>query len=284
MAEQTERQTTKHRARKRFGQNFLVDETIIDSIVDLVEEQMSGATGKTNALIEIGPGLGAITQPLLKRFNSLTAIEIDRDLAARLRNRFAAHPGFSLIETDALTVNLEALGSDQPGQQFTIVGNLPYNISTPLLFHLFTQADRIESMLFMLQKEVVQRMVAQPGTKTFGKLSVMTQYHCHVESLLEIGPESFDPPPKIDSQLIRLVPRREALLSPPAAEQLRQIVTAAFAQRRKTLRNTLAGICDQELIIAAGCDPGARAERLTLQQFLQLATRVTERLRSTAEA
>ena len=254
-----------HRARKRFGQHFLVDTGAIETIIDLLDHPISGDDRTT--LLEIGPGLGALTGPLMERFNRLTVVEIDRDLAKRLRQRFIDQPDFKLIEQDALQLELDQISD----RQFTIIGNLPYNISTPLLFHLFSQKQQIESMLFMLQKEVVQRMAAQPGSKRYGRLSVMTQYHCEVEELLIIEPESFDPPPKVDSQMVRLRPKPPTSLDPVIEKRLATVVTAAFAQRRKTLRNTLSLHCTAEMIEAAGCDPKARAETLSLDQFIALA-------------
>ena len=254
---------TQHRPRKRFGQHFLTDPVAISEIIELVE------TSADATLIEIGPGTGVLTGPLMEHCNRLVAIEIDRDLATSLRHRFADQPAFELIEIDALKLKL----SDLVDRPVSIVGNLPYNISTPLLFHLFGQRSLIESMLFMLQKEVVERMAAAPGSKQYGRLSVMTQYFCEVEPLLEIPPEAFDPPPKVDSQMVRLQPRQTTPGDHPLEAALSKLVTAAFSQRRKTLRNTLAGLCDSEAILAAGCDPKARAETLSLDQFIELARR-----------
>ncbi|MBL4623229.1 MAG: 16S rRNA (adenine(1518)-N(6)/adenine(1519)-N(6))-dimethyltransferase RsmA [Immundisolibacteraceae bacterium] len=259
------RENGPHRARKRFGQHFLIDASAIETIIDLLDHPISG--NDRTSLLEIGPGLGALTGPLVDRFNELTVVEIDRDLAERLRQRFGDQPNFQLIEQDALQLNLNQVSD----RQVTIIGNLPYNISTPLLFHLFGQRQKIESMLFMLQKEVVQRMAADPGSKRYGRLSVMTQYYCEVEALLIIEPESFDPPPKVDSQMVRLRPKPAAKINQATEQRLATLVSAAFAQRRKTLRNTLSGHCTTEMIEAAGCDPKARAETLSLDQFIALA-------------
>ncbi len=258
----------KHQHRKRFGQHFLTDPIVINEIIELVEIEPN------STLIEIGPGLGVLTAPLLERCDKLIGIEIDRDLAAHLRQRFAGQSSFKLIETDALTLQLSEIVQGP----VSIVGNLPYNISSPLLFHLFSQRGQIESMLFMLQKEVVQRMCATPGTKNYGRLSVMTQYYCDLEPLLEIPPSAFDPPPKVNSQMVRLTPRIDTLAATRGNQQrerqLSRVVTAAFAHRRKTLRNTLAPLCSAAAIVTAGCDPAARAETLSLEQFIGLAEAV----------
>ena len=253
---------SQHRPRKRFGQHFLTDEFAINEIMELIDYRPEAT------LVEIGPGQGVLTAPLLERCAQLIAIEIDRDLSAHLRHRFADQPKFRLIEIDALKLQL----SDIFDGPVTVVGNLPYNISTPLLFHLFAQRLQIESMLFMLQKEVVERMAARPGSKRYGRLSVMTQYYCVVEPLIEIPPSAFEPPPKVDSQMVRLHPRQTTLANSQFEQSLSNLVTAAFAHRRKTLRNTLAGLCDAETIIAAGCDPAARAETLSLEDFVTLAS------------
>jgi len=257
---------SQHRPRKRFGQHFLTDPFAIEEILELVD------TAADATVVEIGPGLGVLTAPLLERCSKLIAVEIDRDLSAQLRERFADQPRFQLIEADALELQLSEIVEGQ----VTVVGNLPYNISTPLLFHLFTQRKQIDSMLFMLQKEVVERMAATPGSKRYGRLSVMTQYFCEVEPLIKIPPTAFEPPPKVDSQMVRLHPRQTTLADPQVEQQLASVVTAAFAQRRKTLRNSLAGLCDADTILAAECDPTARAERLSLEDFVRLAEQIRE--------
>lgn len=251
---------SRHQPRKRFGQHFLTDPFAINEILELVEADPAAT------LVEIGPGLGVLTAPLLERCANLIAVEIDRDLAAQLRRRFADQPQFKLIEQDALKLQLKDI-VDKP---VTVVGNLPYNISTPLLFHLYAQRVNIKSMLFMLQKEVVERMAAQPGNKSYGRLSVMSQYYCEIEPLLEISPGAFDPPPKVDSQMVRLHPRPTTPTYLDFERRLSKLVTAAFAHRRKTLRNNLAGLCDVQTLISAGCDPAARAETLTLAAFIAL--------------
>ncbi|MEL0082156.1 MAG: 16S rRNA (adenine(1518)-N(6)/adenine(1519)-N(6))-dimethyltransferase RsmA [Gammaproteobacteria bacterium] len=236
---------SRHQPRKRFGQHFLTDPVAISNVLELVEIPAGGT------LVEIGPGQGVLTEPLLERCDQLIAIEIDRDLAAALRHRFAQQPRFTLVEMDALKLHL----SDFTPRQVTLVGNLPYNISTPLLFHLFQQRHLIESMLFMLQKEVVERMAAVPGNKNYGRLSVMTQYYCQLESLTEIPPGSFDPPPRVDSQMVRLYPRIADQHDDPLSESMSTLVSAAFAHRRKTLRNNLSKLCWLRAVILA---PGRR--------------------------
>jgi 16S rRNA (adenine1518-N6/adenine1519-N6)-dimethyltransferase len=225
-----------HRARKRFGQHFLTDEAVIDAIVRAIDPRAG------EALVEIGPGLGALTQPLLQRCERLTVIELDRDLAARLR-RIA---GLDVVESDVLKVDVSALADrlvpagamrEQAGPILRIVGNLPYNISTPILFHLLGSAHRVIDQHFMLQKEVVDRMAAGPGGKTYGRLSVMLQWRYDIESLIEVPPESFEPPPKVHSAVVRMVPLpRFAAVDMARFEAL---VASAFSQRRKLLRHSL---------------------------------------------
>jgi len=251
-----------HRPRKRFGQNFLHDQGVIERILSYVDPQ-SG-----QKLVEIGPGQGALTRGLLERAGELDAIELDRDLLQSLQQSCASLGVFRLHNTDALKFNFRSLLQDD--RKLRLVGNLPYNISTPLLFHLLEQADVIEDMHFMLQKEVVDRMAAGPGSKTYGRLSVMLQVSCEVTSLFDIGPESFDPPPKVNSSVVRLRPRAEPLVSLPDMASFGRLVTMAFHQRRKTLRNNLKGVLDGERIAALGIDPGARTETLSVQRLIQL--------------
>ncbi|MEY4560765.1 MAG: hypothetical protein RLZZ618_42, partial [Pseudomonadota bacterium] len=215
-----------HQARKRFGQHFLTDRVIIESIVDAIDPQPG------QALVEIGPGLGAMTNPIVARSRHLTVVELDRDLAARLRQRSE----LSVVESDVLRVDFPALAA-QAGQKLRVVGNLPYNISTPILFHLLESVDHVVDQHFMLQKEVVDRMAASPGNKDYGRLTVMLQWRYHIESVLEVPPESFDPPPRVDSAVVRMTP----LPAPEGVDPvlLGQMVTVAFSQRRKILRNTL---------------------------------------------
>ena len=248
-----------HIARKRFGQNFLVDSGIISAIVSAINPQRS------DVVVEIGPGLGAITEPLLQRVDHLHVVEIDRDLIARLKKRYPAE-GLAIHEGDALAFDFSTLG-----ENLRLVGNLPYNISTPLLFHLAGYADRVRDMHFMLQKEVVERMVATPGDGDFGRLSVMLQYRFHLEWLLDVPPESFDPAPQVDSAVVRLIPRGPGELAARDAGRLGQVVAAAFSQRRKMLRNTLKGLADEARLERLGIDPTRRAEDLAVDDYVRLA-------------
>lgn len=252
-----------HIPRKRFGQNFLHDAGIIARIVSAIAPQ----PGQT--LIEIGPGQGAITLPLLRACGRLQAIELDRDLLEPLRSAAATQGELILHNCDALRTDFCALR--EAGQQLRVLGNLPYNISTPLLFHLLEQSACIQDMHFMLQKEVVDRMAAAPGGAAYGRLSVMLQYRCAVVPLFGIGPGAFRPSPKVESAFVRLVPHR----TPPVQVQddtlFAKLVQQAFAQRRKTLRNTLKGLLDAEAIQSLGIDPQARAETLDLAAFARLA-------------
>jgi 16S rRNA (adenine1518-N6/adenine1519-N6)-dimethyltransferase len=249
-----------HIARKRFGQHFLADEGVIGDIVRAI------APAPGQALVEIGPGLGALTAPLLQRCQALTVIELDRDLAARLRKR----EGLTVVEADVLTVDFGAL-ADAAGQALRVVGNLPYNISTPILFALLPWAHRIADQHFMLQKEVVDRMAARPQTGDYGRLSVMLQWRYEVEPLLEVPPEAFDPPPRVDSTVVRLVPRAEAAPVDPALFE--EMVQVAFSQRRKLLRHTL-GRWLETRGGDAEFDLQRRAEEVPVDQFVGLALRV----------
>ena len=219
-----------HTPRKRFGQNFLIDDGIIHAIVNAIHPQ------PTDIVVEIGPGLGALTQPLLERLPHLHAVELDRDIVARLQRRWPAER-FTVHSCDALKFDFGSLGHD-----LRIVGNLPYNISTPLLFHLMDFAAHIRDMTFMLQKEVVERMVAAPSTSDFGRLSIMLQRRFHLEWLLDVPPTAFDPPPKVDSAVVRLIPKTPAEIVPLDEALFSRVVAAAFSQRRKTLRNTLGSL------------------------------------------
>jgi 16S rRNA (adenine1518-N6/adenine1519-N6)-dimethyltransferase len=251
-----------HRARKRFGQNFLVDTHFIQRIVDVV------APMRGDHVVEIGPGLGALTEPLLSRLNQLHVIEIDRDLVARLRARDEATAGKLIVhESDALKFDFTSLPSP-----LKIVGNLPYNISSPLLFHIAETAPLVLSITVMLQKEVVDRMCAAPDTPDYGRLSVMLQARFAVKRQFIVPPGAFRPVPKVDSAIAQLIPLPQPLV--PAAQFARfsAIVTAAFGQRRKTLRNTLKGFFSEEQIRAAGIDPQTRGETLSVRQFVALAT------------
>ena len=252
-----------HVARKRFGQNFLVDRQVVADIVNAV------APRREACVVEIGPGLGALTEPLLQRVDRLHVVEIDRDIVARLERQ---HPAERLIihAGDALEFDFSSVCAD-PAERMHIVGNLPYNISTPLLFHLADYADRVADMHFMLQKEVVERIVAAPGTADYGRLSVMLQYRFVADWLLDVPPDSFDPPPKVDSAVVRLIPRPAEQLTARSPERFASLVAAAFAQRRKMLRNNLKGVCDEAFLVAQGIAPTARAEELAVADYIRLA-------------
>lgn len=251
-----------HKPRKRFGQNFLHDQNIIRRIANVIAAQ-SG-----QQILEIGPGQGALTEFLLQSSATITAVELDRDLAASLRQHFAGNAFFTLIEGDALKFDLRTL---QPqAASLRVVGNLPYNISTPLLFHLLSQREYIRDMHFMLQKEVVDRMAAEPDSKDYGRLSVMAQYYCQITPLFDVPPGAFFPPPKVMSAIVRLQPRpHKSVANNP--ETLARVVNLAFQQRRKTLRNTLKSVMNENTIRAAGINPDARAETLSVDDFVKLA-------------
>ena len=249
----------KHVARRRFGQNFLVDQGVVAAIVGAIDPR----PGET--LVEIGPGLGALTDPLLERLQPLHVVEIDRDLIARLKQRYRSGQ-LVIHEGDALAFDFATLGGD-----LRLVGNLPYNISTPLLFHLATYVERVRDMHFMLQKEVVERMVALPGESEFGRLSVMLQFRFHMEWLIDVPPESFDPAPKVDSAVVRLIPRPAEDCRVRDTALLERVVATAFSQRRKMLRNTLRNLLDESALRALGVDPTARAEDLAVADYVRLA-------------
>ncbi len=257
-----------HQPRKRFGQHFLHERGVIDRIVLALDPQPD------DLLVEIGPGEGALTLPLLARAGRLTAIEIDRDLAPLLPGRAAGTGELTVIVADALTVDYRVLAA---GRRLRLVGNLPYNISTPLLFHLLGAADAIADMHFMLQKEVVDRMAAGPGSKEYGRLTVMLQARAEVEPLFRVAPGAFRPPPKVDSAVVRIVPKPAAATAGIDAARLERVVRAAFAQRRKTLHNALAGVVDDTELIAAGIDPRTRAEDVPVEGYLTLARQETKR-------
>jgi 16S rRNA (adenine1518-N6/adenine1519-N6)-dimethyltransferase len=248
-----------HVARKRFGQNFLVDGGIIGAIVSAINPQRS------DTVIEIGPGLGAITEPLLARIDHLHVVEIDRDLIARLKKQYPREC-LTIHEGDALAFDFASIGRD-----LRLVGNLPYNISTPLLFHLAEYVGVVRDMHFMLQKEVVERMVAVPGDGDFGRLSVMLQYRFHLEWLIDVPPDSFDPPPKVQSAVVRLIPRDTAELTAKNVTRFAQVVQTAFAQRRKMLRNTLKGVLDDAGFAALGISPTLRPEDLAVEDYVRIA-------------
>ncbi len=248
-----------HTARKRFGQNFLADPHYVARIVAAIDPR------RGDNIVEIGPGLGALTGALIEGAGTIHAIEIDRDLAARLATAFAPHQ-LSLHVADALGFDYAALGG-----RLRVVGNLPYNISTPLLFRLAAYEDRLADLHLMLQREVVARMTAAPATPDYGRLSVMLQAAFHVTRLFVVPPGAFQPTPKVDSAVARLVPLGAAKPRLTDAALFARVVAAAFGQRRKTLRNALAGIGDAEAIAAAGVDPGTRGETLAVADFVRLA-------------
>ncbi len=248
-----------HRPRKRFGQNFLHDRGVIDRILQAARPRPE------DRFVEIGPGLGALTRPLLERVGRLDLVELDRDLVRHLRETLGADPRVTLHPADALTFDFAALAA--PGQRLRVIGNLPYNISTPLIFHLLDQREAIEDMLFMLQKEVVDRLAAAPGGKTYGRLSVMVQAACRVEPLFRVPPGAFRPPPKVESRIVRLVPHPTPPFEVGDPALFARLVAAAFAQRRKTLRNTLKGLADEADLAACGIPPTARAETLPPERY-----------------
>lgn len=254
-----------HRARKRFGQNFLHDASVIDRILRSIYPR------EGERLLEIGPGQGALTSGLLDSKAQLDVIELDKDLIPLLKLRFGLRPNFTLHEGDALQFDFSTLNVG-PGS-LRVVGNLPYNISTPLIFHLLDHAHLLHDMHFMLQKEVVERMSAQPGGGHWGRLSIMVQYHCRVEHLFNVGPGAFNPAPKVDSAIVRLTPHAELPYPAQDTKSLERVVREAFNQRRKTLRNTLKNLMSSEDIEAVDVDPSLRPEQLALADFVRLADR-----------
>jgi len=254
---------TRHIARKRFGQHFLVDQRVISAIVDLLALQ------RDDRVVEIGPGLGALTGPLAQRLEHLHVVEIDRDIVVRLRQRYAPEK-LTVHAGDALLFDFGRLDG-AAGVGLRIVGNLPYNISTPLLFHLAGFVSCVRDMHFMLQKEVVERMVAAPGSADFGRLSVMLQYRFVMDHLLAVPPEAFNPVPRVDSAVVRLIPRPAATLSASDERKFAGLVSAAFAQRRKMLRNSLRGLVEDAQLEALGLAPTCRAEELSVDDYVRLA-------------
>jgi 16S rRNA (adenine1518-N6/adenine1519-N6)-dimethyltransferase len=246
----------RHIPRKRFGQHFLADDSVIEAIVRAIDPKPG------EALVEIGPGLGAMTDPLVERSERLTVVELDRDLAARLRKR----PELQVIESDVLKVDFAQVAL-QAGQKLRVVGNLPYNISTPILFHLLEAVDHVVDQHFMLQKEVVDRMAAAPGSKDYGRLSVMLQWRYDIESVLDVPPEAFDPPPRVDSAVVRMQPL--ASLADLDAALLGELVTVAFSQRRKLLRHTLGRWLDAHGFDGT-FDTQRRAEEVPVADYLAL--------------
>lgn len=249
-------------AKKSLGQHFLHERHYIDNIVRAVDPRPG------DTLVEIGPGQGAITFPLLRRHGALTAIEFDRDLIAPLTEAAAGIGALTIIHRDVLSVDFTALAAGKP---LRLVGNLPYNLSSPILFHALDHAAAIADMHFMLQKEVVDRMAAGPGSKVYGRLSVMLQAYCDVTPLFVVPPGAFRPPPKVDSAVVRMVPKDPSRIEVRDPRRLEAVVRAAFGQRRKTLRNALSTVCDTDMIQAAGIRPDARAEQVDVAAFIALA-------------
>ncbi len=248
-----------HRARKRFGQHFLHDGRVLTRILAAL------APRADDHIVEIGPGKGALTRYLIPHCRRLDVIEIDRDLVELLRQKFAGIENLHIHCADALSFDFTHLA--EAGKRLRVVGNLPYNISTPLLFHLFRQKQVICDMLFMLQKEVVERLAAIPAGRQYGRLSVMAQYHCRIEKLFTVEPASFQPPPKVSSAIVRLTPYCVPLVDIGDYTCFETVVAAAFGQRRKTLRNALKSLLAEEIMRACGIDPKVRAETLPLEAF-----------------
>jgi len=255
-----------HRARKRFGQNFLHDQNVLARMVQAINP-LDG-----DRLLEIGPGEGALTCPLLKLHGDLTAIELDRDLGPGLIEKCRPLGQFRLLQGDAMKFDYSDLAS--PDDRIRVVGNLPYNISTPILFHLATHAPLIKDMHVLLQKEVANRITSAPGSKEYGRLSVMLQIIFNVAHLFDVGPGAFRPPPKVQSTFIRLTPHQQPIIPLTGQANLSLVVGKAFSQRRKTLRNSLHPLLDSDQINAAGIDPSRRAETLSLQEFAVLANKL----------
>ena len=251
-----------HKARKRFGQNFLTDESIIDRIVQSINPQ----TG--DKLVEIGPGLGALTCPVLAIVGEMDVIELDRDIIPKLRLNCGLQHKLNIHSADVLKFDFDQLVTGE--EQLRIIGNLPYNISTPIIFHLVNYADKIRDMHFMLQKEVVERLAAAPGSADYSRLSVMAQYYFQVAPLFLVPPEAFNPRPKVDSAIVRLVPHKSRPVEIDDEQAFGRLVSQAFSQRRKTLRNVLRDYATVEQIEQAGINPGQRAQELSLQQFADL--------------
>lgn len=248
--------------RKRFGQHFLHDKAVVRRIVDAI------APRPGELFVEIGPGRGALTFPLLASGCELHAVEIDRGLAAWLRAQSPHHPNLVVHEADALELDFTRVAP--PPRQLRVTGNLPYNISTPLVFRLLAALPRITDMHLMLQKEVVDRMVSPPGIRAYGRLSVMVQLDCEVERVIEVGSGAFSPAPRVESAVVRLRPRPRTALEPAGRYQFEAIVRSCFSRRRKTLRNALRGVCDEGAIAASGLNPQTRPEMLTIDEFVEL--------------
>jgi len=256
-----------HQAKKRFGQNFLHNDAVISDIVDAINPEPG------ENLVEIGSGLGALTEPVVERAEKLSVVELDRDLAHRLRHHPFLAPHLAIYETDALNFDFAQLALEKP---LRIFGNLPYNISTPLIFHLLTFKDKVKDMHFMLQKEVVERMAAGPDCKTYGRLSIMTQYQCQVFPVMEIGPEAFKPAPKVDSAIVRLVPHKTISNPVKDINALNTVCLAAFNQRRKTIRNSFKKLLSVEQLESLKIDANLRPENLSIDDYIKLANFIVD--------
>ncbi len=263
--------TIQHQARKRFGQNFLVDQHIISQIIAAI-----GPKADDN-LIEIGPGTAALTEHLIERCPSMKVVELDRDLVSFLTEKFADYPDFSIFSGDALKTDFAQF---YDGRQMRLVGNLPYNISTPILFHLLKNRTLIKDMHFMLQREVVDRLGAVPGNKTYGRLSVMVQYHCRVMPLIPVPPSAFRPAPKVQSAIVRLKPHRSKPSTADNEELLSQLVSHSFQQRRKTLRNCLRPYAEHLVGAETEIDLSRRAEQLSVSEFVALSNHISQSIKS----
>lgn len=260
-----------HRARKRFGQNFLHDQNIIDKIIRSINPKA------TQNIVEIGPGQGALTYPLLETLGELNAVEIDRDLIKILNQQSPQYGKLTIHEGDALKFDfnqLSAGNTNQVDNKLRLVGNLPYNISTPIIFHLLEYVEIIADMHFMLQKEVVQRMAAEPNSKTYGRLTVMLQWYCDIDYLFDIPPSAFNPPPKVTSSLVRLIPKSQPLTELTNPTQFARLVNRVFQHRRKTLRNTLKNYLKEDEIQALGISPTARPENLSIIDFANISNAI----------
>ena len=260
-----------HQARKRFGQNFLHDAGVIEQIVRSISPKPD------DTMVEIGPGLGALTEEILAVNPNLQVVELDRDLIPILRTKFFNYPGFRIHEGDALKFDFSQLVKDKP---LRIVGNLPYNISTPLIFHLLGQSGVVQDMHFMLQKEVVQRLAAVSGDNNYGRLGIMAQYFCKVQPLFEVGPGAFRPSPKVDSAIVRLVPHSTLPYPAKDLKTLQGVVRTAFNARRKTLRKALGSLVTVDQLNALGIDDGLRPENLTLENYVAIADALIDAGRS----
>lgn len=262
-----------HRARKRFGQNFLHDGGVIDNIVSAIHPQPG------EGLVEIGPGLAALTEPVADQCHHLHVVELDRDLADRLESHPFLQSKLTVHRADALKFDFAALSASL-GKSLRIFGNLPYNISTPLIFHILSHLDSVQDMHFMLQKEVVQRMAANPGSKAFGRLSVMIQQSCDVTYVLDVPPGAFNPPPKVDSAVVRLSPKTSNDTPVSDRKLLNHVCLTGFNQRRKTVRNNFKDLLTEQQLEGLGIDPGTRPETLSVDDFCRIANWLYEQEKS----